>query len=161
GSVITKLQDIYNAYKKLYHEYLQGKMPIQALLDDLKKGPFEYDFICDLEGLIMHLFISHNQSIELTQGAHSVLKQYIQIVLQQTRAHNKLSKIIKEQPMHLLDPTVAHTRKRPIESRNNTQTSTQRIPLAFELEESKTTSRKCDIYYNIGHNSRTCSSHDL
>ncbi|CAG8703931.1 14037_t:CDS:2, partial [Cetraspora pellucida] len=43
SSVITKSQDIYNARKKLCHEYLQGRMPIQALLDDLKKGPFEID----------------------------------------------------------------------------------------------------------------------
>ncbi|CAG8763074.1 33004_t:CDS:1, partial [Racocetra persica] len=61
------------------------------------------------------------------------------MVLQQTRARDELWKMINEQPMHLLDPTVAHTRGRPAGSRNNTKLSTQRIPSAFKLEESKTT----------------------
>ncbi|CAG8763073.1 33003_t:CDS:2, partial [Racocetra persica] len=57
----------------LCQEYLQGRTPIQALLDNLKKGLFEYDFMCDSEDHITHLFFSHNKSIKLTQAYPTVL----------------------------------------------------------------------------------------
>ncbi|CAG8796953.1 14436_t:CDS:2 [Cetraspora pellucida] len=35
---------IYNALDKIRHDYLQGRMPIQTLLDKLKEKNFEYDY---------------------------------------------------------------------------------------------------------------------
>ncbi|CAG8851997.1 17268_t:CDS:1, partial [Racocetra persica] len=62
---------------------------------------------------------------------------------QQTAARYKLFELIKE-PMLLLDPMVQqHTRERPAGPWNKAQTSTQRIPSAFELEEARTGSRRC------------------
>ncbi|CAG8776984.1 2534_t:CDS:1, partial [Racocetra fulgida] len=41
---IATSRDIYNVRRKLYDEYQQERMSIQALLDNLKKGLFKYDY---------------------------------------------------------------------------------------------------------------------
>jgi len=64
---------IYNARHKFRVENLAGRTPIEALLDDLRDGPFEYDFQTDAEGRVTHLFFAHQQSIELTLSYSSVL----------------------------------------------------------------------------------------
>ncbi|CAG8826835.1 8438_t:CDS:1, partial [Racocetra persica] len=94
--------------------------------------------------------VEDNQIEQLLEEFYQQYQTWM--VPQQTRARDKLSKIIKEQPMHLLDPTIAHTREWPVGSRNDIQSSTHRISSAFELEELKTTSRKYGICQNIGHN---------
>ncbi|CAG8649259.1 26551_t:CDS:2, partial [Racocetra persica] len=81
-------QDIYNAHKKLYQEYLQRRIPIQALLDNLKEGLFEYDFMYDSENYITHLFFSHNKSIELTQNK----EDYEYALIQKSRLFNRIDK---------------------------------------------------------------------
>ncbi|CAG8768418.1 23976_t:CDS:2 [Cetraspora pellucida] len=52
-SISTISQDIYNIHTKLCQENLQGCISVQALLENLKKGQFKYNYKYDNDG---HLF---------------------------------------------------------------------------------------------------------
>ncbi|CAG8719131.1 17336_t:CDS:2 [Cetraspora pellucida] len=69
--VISKT--IYNARDKVRRDNLQGRTPIQALLDKLIEGNFEYDYQYDQSGNLTHLFFAHPKSIVLTKTYNSVL----------------------------------------------------------------------------------------
>ena len=64
---------IYNARDKIRRDNLQGRTPIEALLDELIEGNFEYDYQCDQDGNLTHLFFAHPKSIELTNNYNTVL----------------------------------------------------------------------------------------
>lgn len=64
---------IYNARNQLRVENLAGRTTIQALLDELRDGPFEYDFQTDAEGHITRLFFAHRHSIQLMRSYSSVI----------------------------------------------------------------------------------------
>ncbi|CAG8503738.1 2675_t:CDS:1 [Acaulospora morrowiae] len=64
---------IYNVRDKIRHDNLQGRTPIQALLDKLKEESFEYDFQYSENGHLTHLFFAHPISIVLTKTYSSVL----------------------------------------------------------------------------------------
>ncbi len=56
---------IYNACVQIRRKQLVGRSPIQALLDVLRDGDFCYDYVCDENGRITHLF-AHPLFITLT-----------------------------------------------------------------------------------------------
>ncbi|CAG8490265.1 9399_t:CDS:2 [Acaulospora morrowiae] len=64
---------IYNVRDKIRRDNLQGRTSIQALLDKLKEGSFEYDFQCSENGHLTHLFFAYPISIVLIKTYSSVL----------------------------------------------------------------------------------------
>ncbi|CAG8840789.1 13027_t:CDS:2, partial [Racocetra persica] len=72
-SISTTSQDVYNIRKKLYRENLKDRTPIQALVEELDKSQFEYNYQCNADGHITHLFFAHHKSIELMHTYSSVL----------------------------------------------------------------------------------------
>lgn len=54
---------IYNEISKGKNIFLNGRSPIQALLDVLKNGPYEVSFEVDDDGHIKSLYFTHQQSI--------------------------------------------------------------------------------------------------
>ncbi|CAG8486596.1 16233_t:CDS:2, partial [Acaulospora morrowiae] len=72
-NLIAISKTIYNVRDKIRHDNLQGRTPIQALLNELKEGSFEYDFQCSENGHLIHLFFAHPISIVLTKTYSSVL----------------------------------------------------------------------------------------
>lgn len=71
--ISTTSRDIYNIRTRLRQENLRGRTSIQALIEELKKGQFEYDYKYDSDGHVTHLFFSHYKSIELVRSYSSVL----------------------------------------------------------------------------------------
>ncbi|KAH9266102.1 hypothetical protein BASA84_001273 [Batrachochytrium salamandrivorans] len=55
-SILAISQDIYSVCKRIRLENLRGRTPLQALVEELKEGPFEHDYQCDTDGHITHLF---------------------------------------------------------------------------------------------------------
>ncbi|MBW0554124.1 hypothetical protein O181_093839 [Austropuccinia psidii MF-1] len=53
------LQDIYNQVKKIKKDKLQGRRPIDALIDTLKEENFVWSSARDAEGQITSLFFTH------------------------------------------------------------------------------------------------------
>ncbi|CAG8656456.1 1540_t:CDS:2, partial [Racocetra persica] len=89
-----------------------------ALLDELKKGLFQYDYMYDSEEQIFFL--------------------------QQAKAQNEILRMIQEPAMQLLKLTIAHTRGRPTGSKNNIN-STRRILSVFELQDLKIAEHEIDL----------------
>ncbi|MBW0590552.1 hypothetical protein O181_130267 [Austropuccinia psidii MF-1] len=58
------LQDIYNQIKKIKKDKLQGRMPIEALIDTLKEENFVLSSERDAEGHITSLFFTHPLAIK-------------------------------------------------------------------------------------------------
>jgi len=64
---------IYNERQRLRKEKLNGRTPIQTLIDELSVDNYMFDFQSDDEGHITHLFFAHQESIELTRTYSFVL----------------------------------------------------------------------------------------
>ena len=58
-------RDIYNDKQKGCREYLNGRMPIQALFDELQAKNYCYDLSLDAKGQICSLMFANSQSIAL------------------------------------------------------------------------------------------------
>ena len=72
--LIYTMQDIYNLYHKLRAELLEGWSPIEAMLHELEKGKFEFNYQLDQDDHITLLFFAHPESLIL-------LKQYPEVLL--------------------------------------------------------------------------------
>ncbi|MBW0576996.1 hypothetical protein O181_116711 [Austropuccinia psidii MF-1] len=59
------LQDIYNQVKKIKEDKLEGRRPIDALIDTLKEENFVWSSARDSEGHIISLFLTHPLAIKL------------------------------------------------------------------------------------------------
>ncbi|MBW0590829.1 hypothetical protein O181_130544 [Austropuccinia psidii MF-1] len=59
------LQDIYNQIKKIKKDKIQGRRPIDSLIDTLKEENFVWSSTRDAEGHITSLFFTHPLSIKL------------------------------------------------------------------------------------------------
>ncbi|CAG8741587.1 23275_t:CDS:2, partial [Cetraspora pellucida] len=57
---------VYNALYSIRQERLDGHTPVQALLDELQESDFEFEYQCDDQNHITHLFFAHRISIALT-----------------------------------------------------------------------------------------------
>ncbi|CAG8800462.1 5604_t:CDS:2, partial [Racocetra persica] len=64
------LKTIYNARDKIHRDNLQGRTPIQALLDELVEENFEHNYQCDQNDNLTHLFFAYSKSIALNRVAH-------------------------------------------------------------------------------------------
>ncbi|XP_077246723.1 PKS-NRPS hybrid synthetase cheA-like isoform X2 [Tasmannia lanceolata] len=64
--------DVYNIKKKIRLENLSGRTPIQALLDELARGGFQYNLKYDGEGRLTHLFFAHPNSIAMSKSYSNV-----------------------------------------------------------------------------------------
>ncbi|CAG8502740.1 2637_t:CDS:2, partial [Scutellospora calospora] len=64
---------IYNARDKIRHDNLQGRTPIQALLDELVEENIEHYYQYNQNGNLTHLFFAHPKSIILTKTYNSIL----------------------------------------------------------------------------------------
>ena len=73
ASTLVINRDIYNIHKWLHQKNLAGHTPIQALIDELKKGDFVYEYECDSAGYVTYLFFAHNESVTLTRQYSSIL----------------------------------------------------------------------------------------
>jgi hypothetical protein len=59
-------RDIYNLRQKLYHEFLDGRPPIQALLTVLpKEGQWLFNYMTNNEDRLVGLFGTHKTCLEL------------------------------------------------------------------------------------------------
>ncbi|MBW0498651.1 hypothetical protein O181_038366 [Austropuccinia psidii MF-1] len=67
------LQDIYNQVKKIKKDKLQGRRPIDSLLDTIKEENFVWASERDSEGHITSLFFTHPLTIKLLHGFHHVI----------------------------------------------------------------------------------------
>ncbi|MBW0589378.1 hypothetical protein O181_129093 [Austropuccinia psidii MF-1] len=67
------LQDIYNQFKKIKKDKMQGRRPIDALIDTLKEETFVWYSARDAEGHITSLFFTHPLSIKLLHGFPHVI----------------------------------------------------------------------------------------
>ncbi|MBW0515823.1 hypothetical protein O181_055538 [Austropuccinia psidii MF-1] len=67
------LQDIYNQVKKIKKDKLQGRRPIDALIDTLKEENFVWSSARDAEGHITSLFFTHPLAIKLLHGFPNVI----------------------------------------------------------------------------------------
>ncbi|MBW0571573.1 hypothetical protein O181_111288 [Austropuccinia psidii MF-1] len=67
------LQDIYNQVKKIKKDKLQGRRPIDALIDTLKEENFVWSSARDSEGHITSLFFTHPLAIKLLHGFPHVI----------------------------------------------------------------------------------------
>ncbi|CAG8805371.1 4819_t:CDS:2, partial [Racocetra persica] len=82
-----------------------------------------------------------------------VLQQSTLSAYQRSAIISKMPDLFQELTIVIQNPQVRQTRRRPVGARNHAQSSTERDSSAFELVESE---RKCGIYHESGHNSRTC-----
>ncbi|CAG8795333.1 28997_t:CDS:2, partial [Racocetra persica] len=82
-----------------------------------------------------------------------VLQQSTLSAHQRSAIISKMPNLFQESTTVVQNPQVRQTRERPVGARNHAQSSTERDPSAFELVESE---RKCRIYHESRHNSRTC-----
>ncbi|MBW0556277.1 hypothetical protein O181_095992 [Austropuccinia psidii MF-1] len=62
------LQDIYNQVNKIKKDKLQGRRPIDALIDTLKQENFAWSSEKNSEGQITSLFFTHPLAIKLLHG---------------------------------------------------------------------------------------------
>ncbi|MBW0463328.1 hypothetical protein O181_003043, partial [Austropuccinia psidii MF-1] len=62
------LQEIYNQVKKIKKDKLQGRRPIDSLIDTLKQESFVWSSARDSEGHITSLFFTHPLAIKLLCG---------------------------------------------------------------------------------------------
>ncbi|MBW0551988.1 hypothetical protein O181_091703 [Austropuccinia psidii MF-1] len=67
------LKDNHNQVKKIKKDKLQGRRPINALVDTLKEGNFVWSSARDTEGHISFLFFTHPLSIKLLNGFPHVI----------------------------------------------------------------------------------------
>ncbi|MBW0475313.1 hypothetical protein O181_015028 [Austropuccinia psidii MF-1] len=67
------LQDIYNQVKKMKKDKLQGRRPIDALIDTLKQESFVWSSARGSEGHIASLFFTHPLAIKLLHGVSHVI----------------------------------------------------------------------------------------
>ncbi|MBW0581300.1 hypothetical protein O181_121015 [Austropuccinia psidii MF-1] len=67
------LQDIYNQLKKIKKDKLQGRRPIDALIENLKEETFVWSSARDAEGHITSLFFTHPLAITLLHGFPHVI----------------------------------------------------------------------------------------
>ncbi|MBW0540653.1 hypothetical protein O181_080368 [Austropuccinia psidii MF-1] len=67
------LQYIYNQFKKIKKEKLQGRSPIDAPIDTLKQETFVWSSARDSEGHINSLFFTHSLAIKLLHGFTHVI----------------------------------------------------------------------------------------
>ncbi|XP_077231283.1 uncharacterized protein LOC143864261 isoform X2 [Tasmannia lanceolata] len=65
-------RDVYNIKKKIRQENLSGRSTIQALLDELVRGGFQYNLKYDGEGRLTHLFFAHPNSIAMSRSYSNV-----------------------------------------------------------------------------------------
>ena len=72
--LIYTMQDIYNLHRELRAELLEGWSPIEAMLHELEKGKFEFNYQLDQDDHITLLFFAHPESLIL-------LKQYPEVLL--------------------------------------------------------------------------------
>ncbi|MBW0542584.1 hypothetical protein O181_082299 [Austropuccinia psidii MF-1] len=80
---LVNLQDIYNQVKKIKQNKLQGRRPIDALIDNLKQEKFVWSSARDSEGHITSLFIYSFFELMLSDNWLRRLAQvYIEIHLQ-------------------------------------------------------------------------------
>ncbi|MBW0569315.1 hypothetical protein O181_109030 [Austropuccinia psidii MF-1] len=71
------LQDIYKQVKKIKKDRLQGRRPIDALIDTVKKETFVWSSERDSEGHITSLFFTHPLAIKLLHGfPHVILMDF-------------------------------------------------------------------------------------
>ena len=71
--ILVTSQDIYNYKKQLLIRSLDGRTPIEALLDTLHQNGEKYSVARDAEGHLTHLYISPSQSLELAKTFYGVL----------------------------------------------------------------------------------------
>ncbi|CAG8685334.1 1971_t:CDS:2, partial [Racocetra persica] len=191
--------------EQLRNDYLKGKTPIQAILDDLKEGIVnsntEEDFATRWQELnitysrnlptinylqniwllfkdrfvhawtdrYLHLgntVTSRNQynkiktmvAKEKTQIPHELNIPFYRELINKVssfalrKVYEQFTKVLSATPANSLPPCTGQ----PTGSQKDIQSSTRRNSSAFELKNLKMTGRKCSIYYNVGHNSRTC-----
>ncbi|MBW0538400.1 hypothetical protein O181_078115 [Austropuccinia psidii MF-1] len=67
------LKDIYSQVKKIKKEKLQGRRPIDALIDTIKEENFVWASARDTEGHITSLFFAHPLAIKLLHGFPHVI----------------------------------------------------------------------------------------
>ncbi|MBW0581762.1 hypothetical protein O181_121477 [Austropuccinia psidii MF-1] len=67
------LQDIYNQVKKIKKDKLQGRRPIDALIDTLKEADFVWSSARNAEGHMTFLFFTHPLAIKLLHGFPHVI----------------------------------------------------------------------------------------
>ncbi|MBW0584644.1 hypothetical protein O181_124359 [Austropuccinia psidii MF-1] len=67
------LQDIYNQVKKIKKDKLQGRRPIDALIDTLKEENFVCSSARDAEGHITSLFFTHPLAVKVLHGFPHVI----------------------------------------------------------------------------------------
>ncbi|MBW0525667.1 hypothetical protein O181_065382 [Austropuccinia psidii MF-1] len=67
------LQDIYNQFKKIKQDKMQGRRPIDDLIDTLKEENFVWYSARDAEGHITSLFFTHPLAIKLLHGFPHVI----------------------------------------------------------------------------------------
>ncbi|MBW0565049.1 hypothetical protein O181_104764 [Austropuccinia psidii MF-1] len=67
------LQDIYNQFKKIKKDRLQGRIPIDALIETLKEEKVVWSSARDPEGHINSFFFTHPLSIKLLHGFPHVI----------------------------------------------------------------------------------------
>lgn len=65
-------RDVYNQVAAARVEILAGRSPIQALMETLRDGPFEFASDFDDQGHVTRLFFSHTQSLQLAQRFSNV-----------------------------------------------------------------------------------------
>ncbi|MBW0499732.1 hypothetical protein O181_039447 [Austropuccinia psidii MF-1] len=72
------LKDVYSKVKKIKKDSLQGRRPIDALIDSLKKENLVWSSERDTEGQIYSLFCTHPLAINLLQRfPHFILMEHI------------------------------------------------------------------------------------
>ncbi|MBW0540194.1 hypothetical protein O181_079909 [Austropuccinia psidii MF-1] len=67
------VKDIYNQVKKIKKDKLQGRRPIDALIDTLKEEKFVFSSAMDSEGHITSLFFTHPLAIKILHGFPHVI----------------------------------------------------------------------------------------
>jgi len=70
SAIISK--DIYNLKSEIRKEKLQGRSPMEALLEELVKSESTYDYKTDHEGHITHLFSASKEQIRMAQMFNTV-----------------------------------------------------------------------------------------
>ena len=72
-TLATISRNVYNERVQLRRENLAGRTPIQALLDELTLTDYQFDYLCDPENHITHLFFARPSAITLTKAYSTVL----------------------------------------------------------------------------------------
>jgi hypothetical protein len=70
---VLTADDVRNDRKKLRREHLNGRSPIEALLDDLSTPEWIFDVKRDSENRVQYLFFAHQKQIELQLANPDVL----------------------------------------------------------------------------------------